>query len=54
MSFDYKRVLEGLVQIIKLAKDGSYQANIRELFDLLMKWILLRLWGGQPTLISAI
>jgi hypothetical protein len=42
------------VTLNKLSKDLSYQDRIRELYDVLFKWILLRLWGGQPGTISII
>lgn len=54
LSFDYKRVTEAVVQLIRLSKDLTYQAQIKELYDVLLKWILLRLWGGQPCFITTI
>ena len=39
---------------MKLCKDVSNQGQIREIYDILFKWILLRLWGGQPGLVSII
>jgi hypothetical protein len=54
LSFDYKKVVEGVVSLNKLCRDLSYQDRIRELYDVLFKWILLRLWGGQPGVISII
>jgi hypothetical protein len=54
LSFDYKRVIEGVVQVIKLSKDLTYQSQMRELYDVFLKWILLRLWGGQPGMITTI
>jgi hypothetical protein len=35
-------------------KDQTYQAHIREIYDVLYKWILLRLWGGQPGMMTTI
>jgi len=29
LSFDYKRVIEGVVQVIKLSKDLTYQSQMR-------------------------
>lgn len=55
LSFDYKRVYEGVVQLAKLInKDVSYHNQIRELYDVIFKWILMRLWGGQPGIVSTI
>jgi hypothetical protein len=54
LSFDYKKVMEVTVTLNKLSKDLSYQDRIRELYDVLFKWILIRLWGGQPGSISII
>jgi hypothetical protein len=54
LAFDYKRVLEGAVQIMKLCKDVSHQGQIREIYDILFKYILLRLWGGNPGMLSLI
>ena len=53
-AFDYKKTLEGFNQTIKLSKDTSYQAHIRQLYDLLLKFVLMRLWGGQPALTNTI
>lgn len=53
-AFDYKKTLEGFSQIIKLARDPSYQVHTRELHDLILKFVLMRLWGGQPALTNAI
>lgn len=54
MSFDYRRAIEGATQLIKASKDLNQQGQLRELFDVLLKWLLLRLWGGQPGLCTAI
>ena len=55
LSFDYKRVYEGVVQLAKLInKDVSYHNQVRELYDVIFKWILMRLWGGQPGMVSTI
>lgn len=54
LSFDYKRVYEAVCQIAKLIKNLSYDAQIRETYDIFFKWILLRLWGGQPGMVSTI
>lgn len=48
LSIDYKRVIEGAAQIIKLSKDIAHHNEIREVYDLILKWVFLRLWGGNP------
>ena len=48
LSMDYKRVFDGVSQLMKASKDLNYQAQLKELFDILLKWVLMRLWGGQP------
>lgn len=53
-SFDNKRVLDAVIQLIKLCKDLTYQGHIRELYDILMKWTFIRLWGGNPALLNII
>ena len=47
---EYKRVFDGMSQLIKASKDINYQTQLKELFDILLKWVLMRLWGGQPAL----
>lgn len=54
LSFEYKRGVEAAVSLIKLTKDVSYQSHLRELFDILTKWVLVRMWGGQPALSNLI
>lgn len=54
LSFNQKRVLDSVLQLIKLCKDISYQNHFRELYDILIKWTLLRLWGGSPGLLSIV
>jgi hypothetical protein len=46
--------MEGVTQLIKASKDINNQAQMKELFDVLLKWSLLRLWGGQPALCQII
>lgn len=50
LAMEYKRVFEGVSQIIKASKDINYQTQLKELFDIFLKWVLMRLWGGQPAL----
>ena len=45
---DYRRVLEGVSYLIRASKDINQQPQLKELFDVLFKWVLMRLWGGQP------
>lgn len=47
---DYKRVLDGVTQLIKASNDINSQTQLKELFDILLKWALMKLWGGQPAL----
>ena len=47
---DYKRVFDGMSILLKASKDINYQVQFKELFDILLKWVLMRLWGGQPSL----
>ena len=54
LSFDYRKVLVSVLQVVKICKDINQQANIREIYDLLFKWILIRLWGGSPSILSMI
>ena len=51
---EYKRVLDGVTQLIKASKDINHQAQLKELFDVLLKWVLMKLWGGQPALCHTI
>lgn len=53
-SFNPKRVSEAILQLIKLCKDINFQNHFREIYDLLLKWTLVRLWGGSPALLSII
>lgn len=53
-SFNQKRVSEAILQLIKLCKEITFQSHFREVYDLLLKWSFLRLWGGSPALLSII
>jgi hypothetical protein len=46
ISLDYRKVNEAGLIISKLCKDLSLHNSLRELNDAILKWILLRLWGG--------
>lgn len=48
LSIDYKKVIEAASQIIKLSKDIAHHNEIREIYDLILKWVFIRLWGGNP------
>ena len=54
LSHNYKRAMEAVTYLNKITTNVSYQSQIRELYDVLMKWLLLRLWGGQTGLIHSI
>lgn len=50
LSLDYRKVIEAASQIIKLCKDIAHHNEIREVYDLIFKWIFIRLWGGNPSI----
>ena len=54
LAFDYRRVVEAATVLIKACNDINQQAQLKEMFDVLLKWILMRLWGGQPALCTII
>ena len=54
LSFDYKRVVEGASILVKACNDINQQAQLKEMFDVLLKWLLMRLWGGQPAFCTTI
>lgn len=39
---------------MRLCKDIAHQNQIREVYDLILKWSFIRLWGGNPALQSII
>lgn len=43
-----------MLQVVKVCKDINQQGHIREMYDILLKWVLLRLWGGNPSLLNMI
>jgi hypothetical protein len=47
-------VIEGITYLIKASKDINQQGQLKEMFDVLLKWVLLRLWGGQPAFCTII
>ena len=47
-------MLDGVAQLIKASKDINHQTHLKELFDVLLKWVLMKLWGGQPALCQII
>ena len=49
-SSDYKKNLDASTKIIKICKDLSQQPNIREVYDLILSWAALKLYGGNPAL----
>lgn len=53
-SLDYRKVLDAGAQIVKLAKDIAHHNEIREVYDLLFKWVFVRLWGGNPAIMNII
>ena len=54
LALDYKKVLDGFYMLMKFCKDLNYQSQIRELYDILIKWVFLRLWGGNAALLSLV
>ena len=46
VALDYRKLAEAGVMISKMCKDLSLHGSLRELSDVVQKWILLRLWGG--------
>lgn len=54
LSVDYRKVLEAAVQIMKICKEIAYQNELREIYDLLIKWVFIRLWGGNPAIQSIV
>lgn len=46
VALDYRKVVEAGMMISKMCKDLSLHNSLRELSDVIQKWILLRLWGG--------
>ena len=53
-SHDYKKNIEASQRIVKLCKDISEHGNIREVYDLLLGWVLIKLWGGNVCLAQLI
>lgn len=45
LSFDHKRVLEAISHLIKILP--SHQAETIYLYDILLKWVLIRLVSGN-------
>lgn len=54
LSHDYRRVTESVGHLQRITNDVAYQSHIREIYDILMKWLLLRMWGGQTGFIHSI
>jgi len=46
VALDYRKLAEAGLMISKMCKDLSLHGSLRELSDVIQKWILLRLWGG--------
>ena len=49
LSFNPHRASDATLQLIRLCKDVTFQNHFREIYDLLLKWTLLRMWGGSPS-----
>ena len=49
-----KRLGQAVLLIIKLCKEVTFQNHFREVYDLILKWTLLRLWGGSPSLLTIV
>ena len=54
MSMDHRKLNDSCQQLIRLCKDIAHQNEIREVYDLIMKWVFIRLWGGNPAIQSII
>lgn len=54
VSMDHRKVNEACQHIMRLCKDITHQNQIREVYDLILKWAFIRLWGGNPALQSII
>lgn len=50
LAINYKKVQEAASEISKLCKDPSHLSNIREVYDVILKWIFYRLYGGNIAL----
>lgn len=50
ISMNYKSINDVSVVISKLCRDIAQHNNIREIYDILIKWIFLRMWGGVSSI----
>ena len=46
LSYNYSHVLEAVQKLSKLCKDVEMWVPLREMYDLLVKWMGLRMYGG--------
>lgn len=51
-SMDYQKVNEVGSILSRMCKDLASQSNLREIYDLILKWMYLRLWGGNTSVSS--
>jgi hypothetical protein len=49
LSFNHNIGHEVTFQLVNLCKDVTFQNHFREIYDLILKWALLRIWGGRPS-----
>lgn len=51
-SSDYIKNLQAAQKIIKLCRDVAQTNAIREVHDLLMKWIVVKMYGGNVCMLG--
>ena len=53
-SSDYKKNLDVSAKLTKICKEISQQPSVREVYDLLLGWVALKLYGGNISFSSLI
>ena len=46
LSYDYKRVIGGLKSLSNFCTETVQKLNVNEVSDLLLKWMLMKVYGG--------
>ena len=54
LSHDHLKTIDAASQLIRFLKNADQQESLRYLSDIILKWVFLRLWGGNPALQSLI
>ena len=54
ISMDHRKVNDACQQIMRMCSDIAHQNEIREVYDLILKWVFVRLWGGNPAIQTVI